>query len=198
QGSQPQGSQQQGNQPQGNQQQGNQQQPPQASNSTWKPPSMDWNLGATMRWLLIGVLALVALVFGVKYLREFLAWFQGAGSDSPRADGDVSSIVDTQKSVGFRELEDPFQRHRNDPDAIVRALFHAVSIWGREHRVARGEDETPDEYSRRLGRKYSEVAEPLTQLGLMVSRLAYAKKSISIHDAQSLRSLWDWMRTGSD
>jgi hypothetical protein len=198
QGSQPKASQQQGNRPQASQQQGNQQQPPQASNSTWKPPSMDWNLGATMRWLLIGVLALVALVFGVKYLREFLAWFQGAGSDSPRADGDVSSIVDTQKSVGFRELEDPFQRHRNDPDAIVRALFHAVSIWGREHRVARGEDETPDEYSRRLGRKYSEVAEPLTQLGLMVSRLAYAKKSISIHDAQSLRSLWDWMRTGSD
>jgi len=159
---------------------------------------MDWNLGATMRWLLIGVLALVALVFGVKYLREFLAWFQGAGSDSSRADGDVSSIADTQKAVGFSELEDPFKRHLNDPDAIVRALFHAVSIWGREHRVARGEDETPDEYSRRLGRKYSEVAEPLTQLGLMVSRLAYAKKSISIHDAQSLRSLWDWMRTGSD
>jgi hypothetical protein len=205
QGNQPQANQQQGNHPQGNQQQANQQQanqqqppqPPQASNSSWKPPSIDWNLGATMRWMLIGVLALVALVFGVKYLREFLAWFQGAGSDSSRADGDVSSIADTQKAVGFSELEDPFKRHLNDPDAIVRALFHAVSIWGREHRVARGEDETPDEYSRRLGRKYSEVAEPLTQLGLMVSRLAYAKKSISIHDAQSLRSLWDWMKAGS-
>jgi hypothetical protein len=212
---QPQGNQQQGNQQQGNPQQGNQQQgnqplgnqqqasppqapqPPQASNSSWKPSSIDWNLGATMRWLLIGVLALVALVFGVKYLREFLAWFQGTGSDSPRADGDVSSIADTQKAVGFSELEDPFKRHRDDPDAIVRALFHAVSIWGCEHRVARCEDETPDEYSRRLGRKYSEVAEPLTQLGLMVSRLAYAKKSISIHDAQSLRSLWDWMKAGS-
>lgn len=158
---------------------------------------MDWNLGATMRWLLIGVLALVSLVFGLKYLRQFLAWFQWNGSESLRADENVSSIADTQKAVRFMELEDPFTRHRNDPDAIVRALFHAVSIWGREHRVARGEDETPDEYSRRLGRKYSEVAEPLTQLGLMVSRLAYAKKSISIHDTQSLRSLWDWMKTGA-
>ena len=124
-----------------------------------------------------------------------VAWFHGSGSDPFQVDEGMRPMAEAQIDIAFRDLEDPFQRHHNDPNAIVRALFNAVSIWGREHRVARSEDETPDEYSRRLGRKYSEVAEPLTRLGLMVSRLAYANKSISVNDADSLRSLWAWMKS---
>jgi hypothetical protein len=184
--------QQQPQQPQQQQpQQPQQQQPP----NTWSPPKIDWNLGASMRWLLIAILALVALVFGAKYLRQWLAWFHrdGTGAFEP-TELDSSVPIQANRPVRFSELEDPFKLHRNEPDEIIRSLFHAVSVWGKEHRVARAEDETPDEYSRRLGRKYSEISESLTHLGLMVSRLAYAKKSVKPSDANSLQPLWEWLR----
>lgn len=148
-----------------------------------------------MRWLLIAILALVALVFGAKYLRQWLALFQRDASESlepKELDGATPSQSD--RPIRFSELQDPFKLYRNEPDEIIRSLFHAVSVWGKEHRVARAEDETPDEYSRRLGRKYSEISEPLTHLGLMVSRLAYANKSVKRSDANSLQPLWEWLR----
>jgi len=183
--------QQQPQQQQPQQQQPQQQQPP----NTWSPPKIDWNLGASMRWLLIAILALVALVFGAKYLRQWLAWFHrdGSGAFEP-TELDSSVPIQANQPIRFSELEDPFKLHRNEPDEIIRSLFHAVSVWGKEHRVARAEDETPDEYSRRLGRKYSEISESLTHLGLMVSRLAYAKKSVKPSDANSLQPLWEWLR----
>jgi len=148
-----------------------------------------------MRWLLIAILALVALVFGVKYLRQWLAWFHRDGSEAFEPTEQDSSVpIQASRPIRFSELEDPFKRHRNEPDEIIRSLFHAVSVWGKEHRVARAEDETPDEYSRRLGRKYSEISESLTHLGLMVSRLAYAKKSVKPSDANALQPLWEWLR----
>jgi Ca2+/Na+ antiporter len=183
--------QQQPQQQQPQQQQPQQQQPP----NTWSPPKIDWNLGASMRWLLIAILALVALVFGAKYLRQWLAWFHRDGSESfEPTELDSSIPIQANRPIRFSELEDPFKLHRNEPDEIIRSLFHAVSVWGKEHRVARAEDETPDEYSRRLGRKYSEISESLTHLGLMVSRLAYAKKSVNRSDANSLQPLWEWLR----
>jgi len=183
--------QQQPQQQQPQQQQPQQQQPP----NTWSPPKIDWNLGASMRWLLIAILAIVALVFGAKYLRQWLAWFHrdGSGAFEP-TELDSSVPIQANRPIRFSELEDPFKLHRNEPDEIIRSLFHAVSVWGKEHRVARAEDETPDEYSRRLGRKYSEISESLTHLGLMVSRLAYAKKSVKPSDANSLQPLWEWLR----
>ena len=148
-----------------------------------------------MRWLLIGILALVALVFGAKYLRQWLAWFHRDGTEAFEPTEQDSSVpIQVSRPIRFSELEDPFKLHRNEPDEIIRSLFHAVSVWGKEHRVARAEDETPDEYSRRLGRKYSEISESLTHLGLMVSRLAYAKKSVKPSDANALQPLWEWLR----
>jgi len=148
-----------------------------------------------MRWLLIAILALVALIFGAKYFRQWLTWFHrgGSGAFEP-TELDSSVPIQANRPIRFSELEDPFKLHRNEPDEIIRSLFHAVSVWGKEHRVARAEDETPDEYSRRLGRKYSEISESLTHLGLMVSRLAYAKKSVKPSDANSLQPLWEWLR----
>jgi hypothetical protein len=137
-------------------------------------------------------LALIALVFGVKYFRHWLAWFNQ--SQQNEAESTPSGVTDSTPSLRFCEIENPFRVHKNNPDAIVRSLFQAVSIWGKEHRVARSDDETPDEYSRRLGRKYAEIAESLTSLGLMVSRMAYAKKSIPKQDAMSLESLWEWLK----
>jgi hypothetical protein len=103
------------------------------------------------------------------------------------------STGETERRLTFGELSNPFQGERRNPDRVVRQMFQAAEIWGKEHRVSRKEDETPEEYLKRLGRKYSEMASPMTQLGWTYSRLAYANKSATADEAESLRALWDWM-----
>jgi len=165
--------------------------------------SIEWNLGATMRWLILAGLLLVTLIYGIRYrqqimlaLRDFLhRWFgwlspasdETTGSDTPSAND--PAIQQTR----FSSLSDPFQESPSDPNKIVRRLFVATATWASEHRVHRRDDETPEEFLRRLGRKYSEIQEPLLHLGMLYSRLAYAQKSVPINEARSLRPMWDWL-----
>ncbi len=156
-----------------------------------------------MRWLLLLILAGITLFFAIRYRREFVAWVRDfitmvKGWFLRDQDSTDTSQTDVpgqpqQLPVHFSDLADPFSTYAGDPDRTVKALFDAACIWGREHRVERREDETPEEFVGRLGRKYSPVAETLARLGMVYSRLAYAQKRVSPNDVQAMRSLWDWM-----
>jgi hypothetical protein len=149
------------------------------------------------------VLVFVAVFFGIRYRREILqslrdAWNAWLGwfpkQDRIETESNADEIVPSRElPVAFASLMNPFELHRTDSDRLVRGLFLATTTWGREHRVERREDETPEEYLRRLGRKYNEIAELASQLGMIYSRLAYAQKSVRREEAQALRPLWDWM-----
>lgn len=156
-----------------------------------------------MRWLLLLILAGVTLFFAIRYRRELVAWVRDfiamvkgwflrdqGSTDTAQPDGSGQPQL---LPVRFSDLSDPFLTYAGDPDRTVKALFDAACVWGREHRVERREDETPEEFVGRLGRKYSPVAETLARLGMVYSRLAYAQKRVSPNDAQAMRSLWDWM-----
>jgi len=157
-----------------------------------------------LRWLLLIGLAAVAMIYGWLYRKEivaslreliaaWLAWFSPRGGDAPSAD--AGGQQDPELRPSFAGLANPFITYRSDPDQIVRHLFDATVVWGSEHRVERREDETPEEFLRRLGRKYSDVAEPLAQLGMIYSRLAYAQTRVPSEKAHGLRPLWEWMST---
>lgn len=122
----------------------------------------------------------------------WIQWWEGDASD---ADGNASDQQPetAATALSFADLRNPFSAHRADPDAQIRALFLASTIWGREHRVARREDETPDEYMRRMGSRFSPIADALSQLGKIYSRLAYAQTHVQPDEARSLQSLWEWM-----
>lgn len=184
-----------------------QQEPGQAPLKKETPPpptpsySMEWNLGAAMQWLLVAILLAVTLICGFLYRREilqslrqwlapWLAWFRG-DQEAETAGGESNAAPVAQALQDFASLPNPFTT-ASDPNQTVQSLFQAALVWGREHRVPRREDETPDEYLRRLGNKYQVVAEPLAKLGWSYSRIAYAQKQASREEAASLRTLWDW------
>ena len=154
---------------------------------------------------MIGALLLATVFFGVRYRREvmqairdwiglWLAWFEGdresASSNEDDAKGQQPDLAPT-----FASLSNPFQG--SDPDRVVRQLYQAAVIWGGEHRVLRREDETPEEYLVRLGRKYREVSESLAQLGWIYSRMAYAQKHARRDEVEALRPLWNWFKTNA-
>jgi hypothetical protein len=162
---------------------------------------MEWNLGAAMQWLLVAILLAVTLICGFLYRREilqslrqwlapWLAWFRG-DQEAEIAGGESSAAPVAPALQDFASLPNPFTT-ASDPNQMVQSLFQAALVWGREHRVPRREDETPDEYLRRLGNKYQAVAEPLAKLGWSYSRIAYAQKRASREEAAALRPLWDW------
>jgi len=192
---QPQAQQPQAQQPQAQQPQAQQQQIQQPPTPPPSTTSIEWNPTATFRWLLLATLLLATLFFGIKYARSLWNLLFGWMGNEP-SEGTASgegSTGETERRLTFGELSNPFQGERRNPDRVVRQMFQAAEIWGKEHRVSRKEDETPEEYLKRLGRKYSEMASPMTQLGWTYSRLAYANKSATADEAESLRALWDWM-----
>ncbi|MFN7737227.1 MAG: DUF4129 domain-containing protein [Pirellula sp.] len=176
---------------------------PQREPSQPKGFSMEWNLGATFRWLILAGLLLVTLYYGIRYrqqiilaVRDFFyrwfGWFSG-GTDEDTGSDTPSSDETTIQQVLFSSFADPFQESPSDPNKIVRRLFAATVAWASEHRVRRRDDETPEEFLRRLGRKYSEIQDHLLQLGMLYSRLAYAQKPVPMNEARTLRPMWDWL-----
>ncbi|MFN9715319.1 MAG: DUF4129 domain-containing protein [Planctomycetota bacterium] len=166
-------------------------------------PKIEWNPGASLRWLMLLVLVAIAIFFAIRNRRELAAWIHGfiamvkgwfhpdAGPTAMET-GEISEREE-KTSIRFSDLPNPFSRHAGDPDGTIKALFDAACIWGHEHRVPRREDETPEEFVARLGRKYSPIAETLKRLGMAYSRLAYAQKHVQPGEVQALRTLWDWM-----
>lgn len=165
--------------------------------------SMEWNAGATFRWLIFAGLILVTLIYGLRYrqqifvaLKDFFhrwfGWFSG-GSDEENESDTLSPSETTVPQIFFSSFVDPFHESPSDPNKIVRRLFVATIAWASEHRVRRRDEETPEEFLRRLGRKYSEIQEPLLQLGMLYSRLAYAQKPVPMSEARSLRPMWAWL-----
>jgi hypothetical protein len=165
-------------------------------------PRIEWNPGASLRWLMVLILLGIAVFFAILHRREVAAWIRdcvavmkgwfvreasGASETLLTRDGSSETV-----SKRFVDYPDPFAMYSGDPDRTVKALFDATCLWGQEHRVVRREDETPEEFVS-LGRKYAPIEEGLSRLGMVYSRLAYAQKHAAPGDIQVLQTLWEWM-----
>ena len=76
---------------------------------------------------------------------------------------------------------------------MVRHMYLAVLSWGYERRVIRSEEETPEEFIRRLARRFPEQQESLSMLGRFYNRIAYARGRISPVEIKPLVELWQWL-----
>lgn len=154
---------------------------------------------ATFRWLLLGVLLLTTIILGIRHAKALWNLLFGSSDESgPTSGFERAADSDSkERRESFADLANPFLNPRKTPDWVVRQVFHAAELWGREHRVERHDDETPDEFLKRLGRKYGDASAAMTQLGWIYSRMAYANKSATASEAEGLESLWDWMKKNS-
>lgn len=188
--------------------QAKQAEPKEAPEQLQQAPSMsvEWNLPVAFQWLAMFLLLIVAIVFGVKYRRELLQafqsfrdWLSALFGQKKRSMIPADAVV--EGAVTLADLYPPFSSFANpfaagsdwSREQIVRHMYRAVMSWGYEHRVIRREDETPEEFVRRLARRFPEQQEHFSMLGIFYNRIAYARGSIRSSEIKPMAELWSWL-----
>jgi Domain of unknown function (DUF4129) len=173
-----------------------------------KTPSMSiqWNLPALVQWLVMFVLLIVAVIFGIKYRRElvqavrdFADWVNALLGRKKKTLIPADHVA--EGAIALEDLYPPFSSFANpfqvgsgwSREQMVRHMYLAVLSWGYERRVVRGEEETPEEFIRRLARRFPEQQESLSMLGRFYNRIAYARGTISAAEIKPLVELWQWL-----
>jgi len=172
------------------------------------PPSMSiqWNFSAALQWLLMLTLAIVAIVFGIKYrhelvrsiqnFREWLSALFGGKRKPLIVDGQVAEVETTIADLypPFSSFANPFAAGTGwSREQIVRQMYRAILSWGYEQRVVMRDDETPEEFIRRLARRFPEQHEQLSLLGVFYNRIAYARGTIASKEIAPMAELWRWL-----
>jgi hypothetical protein len=157
---------------------------------------MQWNPGPLLQWLVVLVLLIIAVIFGIKYRKAIVDFFRNLLG---RADVDASVDLNQNKAETaalfppFLSFQNPFANRAMSTEQIVRQMFRALQSWGYERRVVRSVEETPDEYVRRLGKRYPEQMQNLVSLGSLYGRLAYARGKVASQELAPLQELWQWL-----
>jgi hypothetical protein len=167
-------------------------------------PEWNWNISASLRWLLLLALLLMVLVFGFLYRKELAAacaefwrWWQGLLGRAPSRkatpiEDDVPAWIEDPYPP-FRTFANPFVAGQNwTREQIVRHLYRACLSWGFEHRIVRRDDETPEEFMRRLAKRYPQQRDSITLLGNLYNRIAYARGKVAPDEIPALQNLWHW------
>jgi len=166
--------------------------------------SIQWNFSAAFQWLAMFVLAIVAVVFGIRYRQQLLqAWTEfrdwlnallgrKTRIQVPVVDENVTLIEDPFPP--FQSFGNPFTAgNRWTREQIVRHMYRATVSWGYEHRVVRRDDETPEEFMRRLARRFPQQQELLSMLGQLYNRIAYARGTVRNEEMKPMGDLWRWL-----
>lgn len=136
-------------------------------------------------------------------LRKFLAsisdfWnsLLGRGKSSTAAQEQVVDPGPPPRP--FSAYADPFltgMAQKHPPAEVVRYTFEAVQAWGRERGVARHPEQTPHEYAQAVGEQESTLSRDVTVLADLYCRCAYGRDAASRSNIESLRQLWERLRT---
>jgi hypothetical protein len=169
--------------------------------------SVEWNIAASLQWLVLLALAIAAIVLGIVYRRQlgeslalFLAWLNGVRgrkkTSSIRVVPEGATLIENPYPP-FDSFEDPFMSgNRWTREQIVRHMYRATLSWGYEHRVVRREDETPEEFVRRLARRFPEQQDSISLLGILYNRIAYARGTVAPDEIKPMAELWRWLSSG--
>jgi hypothetical protein len=173
---------------------------------------IEW-LALLLKWLVIGVV-IVAAAFWLwrsrerlpEMLRRFLeAWrgfwswlFGGRRKKGPGAASAEESQTPGPAARRFSDFVDPFAAGTADryrPDELVRYSFEALEAWARDHGLPRKPDQTPYEFSQRIGVRVASLAGDLRTLSDLYYRAAYARGSLSAAGVRPLARFWRSLRT---
>jgi hypothetical protein len=93
----------------------------------------------------------------------------------------------------FSEFADPFASGlagRWTGEELLTYSFEALEAWAREQGLSRRDQETPLEFSRRLGASLAGVSADAEQLAGLYCQVAYAHASLSPQGALQVRQFW--------
>jgi len=181
--------------------------PPPPSKPWFTPPSAGWLLP-----ILKGLLYLVILVVGgyllIRYWTEVRAWlarfwqelldFWNKLFGSQRTSGIIDAPLEAKpKARPFAAFRDPFASGAAQGvpvEELVRYTFEALEAWAEEHGLPRSPDETPLEFSARVGEAVPAIADTVRDLAGLYARVAYARQPLPASCATSLARCWQALR----
>jgi hypothetical protein len=168
---------------------------------TPESPPIDWagmlsGMAGLLKFLLIAALLVIVAVYVYLYREAWLEWLRGwmAARDGTDADSPAvaSSRTPVSSSRPFSSFVNPIGKA--DAGQVVVITFQALEAWGREQGCERANDETPNEYMRRLVTQFP----PLKQSALRVvdayNRVAYGRDVARREDVSAASSVWQIMR----
>lgn len=159
--------------------------------------SIQWNPGPLFQWIAVLAILAIACFYGWLHRRELADWIRRLLGLNRQRESVAESISTSSEEAEHRDtfsaLSNPFSNRGLSREQIVTQLFQSLQAWGHDKRIERGDEETPDEYVKRLGKRFPEQWETLRALGFLYSRIAYARGRVSDREVQPLQSLWSWL-----
>jgi hypothetical protein len=165
---------------------------------------------ASLKWIVLGVIVLFVVVFLLRALLSFLAnftgwakalldWWQALWNALWRCRRETERPAIAEKTDErlrgrpFNNYRNPFESgraRRMSPVELVRYSFEALEAWAAEHDLGRAEDETPLEFTNRIGAAVPELARDVRKLVGHYAAAAYGD-SFSGEDCEhGLRQFW--------
>lgn len=112
----------------------------------------------------------------------------------PAVAGEQEPITATpSRPPPFASFRNPFE-HLSDfesSEAVVRYSFDALQAWAYEENLGRAQEETPLEFTARLGAERPELEKTGRRLAEIYSQVTYAKAKVGPGGLASVREFWD-------
>ena len=154
-------------------------------------------LGSFLRILVMAGLLVVVVAFVYLY-RDAIAqwWSQLWNRDvSPVVAGAAPTETEQTKTppIPFSAFRNPIGKEK-DPRKIVVVTFQAFEAWTREQGWKRDENETPNEFIRRVAHSIPGFATPATQIVEAYNRIVYGRGKATRRDLTAAQEVWQSMR----
>jgi hypothetical protein len=171
-------------------------------------------LATFLKWILVGIIALVVGFFlfraGLRFLANFTDWAKSlldafrswwealfgtakksGVNETQDDDGDDD---DRPRPVPFAAFHDPFQSGRADsmsPNDLVQYSFEALESWAYERDLGREPRETPLEFAARLANEVPALEADAQRLATLYARVAYARSRLGAGARPALKQFWE-------
>ena len=155
-------------------------------------------LGGVFRWLYwlvfaVGI-AFLAIRHGAvilaairQFIKDLMAMFGKSREFEPREDEEEPLVV--KQRVPFAAYKNPFHGKTMADAELVRYSFLALEAWAHEQGLERAPEETPHEFSQRIGRRFPQLVPPIRYLVQLYDLLAYRGGLPSVNTTR-MQQLW--------
>jgi hypothetical protein len=169
-----------------------------------------------LKWIVFAALAIIVLfvIFrhGLQFLSNFMpwaknllaaidAWWKGLFGRREREVREKVAVEDATEDthVPFAAFSNPFvdgTAADRSPEDLVRYSFDGLEAWAGDRDAPRRVDETPIEFSSRLGAEFIWLRQDANRMAMLVARMAYAEGNLPKDSRETLEQFWDVLTSG--
>jgi Domain of unknown function (DUF4129) len=177
----------------------------------------EWLKGVAqvLKWVVLGILALVVAFFVLRAILQFCANFSTWARNlldsfrrfwesllnlfawvkkEPGPEAETEMVDETAPLRPFASFSNPFLDGRADRlslQQLVRYSFAALQSWAAERALERHPGETPLEFATRVGDEVPPLERDVQQLATLFARAVYARGGLPASTREVLEQFWE-------